>query len=139
MTKTEAKTQLEAFFRRLGEKISIFDDKNFVKARIGEALAGFEFDETDGVLSAKALIYRFRREPKDEVLDAAFAEDDATANGGGRVVFDSQDFSLYLQRDFIETVDDKTFYEEINRLASASLVWNSETLGRIAEKVSSSA
>jgi hypothetical protein len=137
MTKDEAKNQLGAFFRRLGEKGSFFDDENFAKARIGEAFLGFEYDETDGVLSCQALIYRFRREPKDEILDAAFAEDNAAQTGGGRLVFDSGALSLYLQRDFTDPADDRIFYEEINRLASASLVWNGEVLGRIAEKVSS--
>ena len=57
MTREEAKQQIEAFFRR-----------------IGEALIGFEYDETEEILSAQALIYRFRGEPQDNVLDAVFAE-----------------------------------------------------------------
>lgn len=134
MNKEEAKRQVEIFFSRFGEKTSFSDEKNFVKARVGEAFLGFEFDEADGVLSCQALVYRFRSAPRDEILDAAFAESSA-ATGGGRVVFDSENLSLFLQRDYAETVDDEIFYEQINRLAAASLVWNSEVLGRIAEKV----
>lgn len=134
MTKLEAKQMIEAFFSRLGEKASFFDGKDFAKARIGEAVVGFEYDEADGVLSCEALIYRFRREPRDEILDAAFAEENE--NGGGRVVYDSETLSLYLQHDFQETGDEAEFFERIHELAIASLKWNSEVLGRVAEKVS---
>ncbi|MCD9185727.1 MAG: hypothetical protein LUM44_04800 [Pyrinomonadaceae bacterium] len=134
MTKEEAKQILEAFFSRLGEKASFFDGRDFAKARIGEAVVGFEYDEADGVLSCEALIYRFRREPRDEILDAAFAEENE--NGGGRVVYDSETLSLYLQCDFQEAVAETEFFEQIHELAVASLHWNSGILTRVAEKVS---
>lgn len=136
MTKDEAKQTLEAFFSKLGEKASFFDESEFAKARIGEAIVGFEYDETDGFLSCQALIYRFRREPRDELLDAAFAEDSAQENGGGRIVYDSETFSLYLQRDYSEAVAGDEFFEQIHELALASLRWNSEILTRAAEKIS---
>ena len=135
MTKAEAKQQIEAFFRRLGEKkASFFDDKLHAEARIGESLIGFEFDETEEILSAQALIYRFRKEPKDEVLDAVFAEENESNSGGGRLVFNSENYAFYLQRDFREKIGDNVFYEGINRLAQASLRWNSEILSQAAEK-----
>jgi hypothetical protein len=135
MTKAEAKQQIEAFFRRLGEKkASFFDDKTHVEARIGESLIGFEYDESEEILSAQALIYRFRKEPKDDVLDAVFAEENDSNSGGGRVVFNSENSAFYLQRDFQEKIGDNVFYEGINRLAQASLRWNSEILANAAEK-----
>jgi len=136
MIKEEAKQQLEAFFRKLGTEAPLFNRQKFVQARIGESIVGFEFDESDGVLSCQALIYRFRREPRDEILDALFAREETVNNGGGRVVFDSQDFSLYLQRDFAEKIEDEKFYEQINRLASASLQWSGEILEQAAVQVS---
>ena len=134
MTKEEAKQQIEAFFRRLGEKASFFNEKNFVEARIGEAVMGFEYDEAEDVLSAQALIYRFRNEPKDNVLDAIFAEESEANSGGGRLVFNSENFAFYLQRDFTEKIGENVFFEGINRLAQASLRWNSEILTKAAEK-----
>jgi hypothetical protein len=136
MTKEEAKQQLEVFFRKLGTEASLFNEQKFVQARIGESFVGFEFDETDGTLSCQALIYRFRREPRDEVLDALFAEESEANNGGGRIVFDSGNFSLYLQRDFEEKTDDALFYEQVNALAWASMVWNGEIVEHAAAKVS---
>jgi hypothetical protein len=136
MTREEAKQQLENFFRRLGNEAPVLDEKNYVQARIGEALVGFEFDEADDVLSCEALIYRFRREPADQILDALFAEESEANNGGGRIVFDSETFSLYLQRDFAEKIDDASFYEQVNALARASMVWNGEIVGHAAAKVS---
>src|SRR5215203_6665501 len=135
MTKAEAKQQIEAFFRRLGEKkASFFDDKTHAEARIGESVIGFEYDESEEILSAQALIYRFRSPPADPVLDAVFAEENESICGGGRVVFNSENFAFYLQRDFQEKVGDNVFYEAINRLAQASLRWNSEILANAAEK-----
>ncbi|MDQ3800210.1 MAG: hypothetical protein M3384_12215, partial [Acidobacteriota bacterium] len=121
MTREEAKRQLESFFRRLGSEASLFNEQKFVQARVGESFVGFEFDEADDALSCQALIYRFRREPRDEVLDAIFAEESEANSGGGRIVFDSQTFSLYLQRDFTEKTDDASFYEQVSRLARASI------------------
>jgi hypothetical protein len=137
MTKEEAKQQLEAFFRTLGIEAAVPDEKNHVQARVGESVLGFEYDEADGSLSCQALIYRFRREPRDEILDALFAAESETNNGGGRIVFDSEAFSLYLQRDFTEKTDERLFYEQVNRLARASLEWNGEIVGQAAAQVSS--
>ena len=135
MTREEAKQQIEAFFRRLGEKkASFFDAKSYTEARIGEALVGFEYDEREEILSAQALIYRFRGEPQDRVLDAVFAEENESNSGGGRVVFNSENHAFYLQRDFREKIGDNVFYEGINRLAQASLRWHSEILTNAAAK-----
>jgi len=135
MTREEANQQVKAFFRRLGEKkASFFDAKNYAEARIGESLIGFEFDEQEAVLSAQALIYRFRAAPQDKVLDAIFAEETEANSGGGRVVFNSENSAFYLQRDFQEKVGENVFYEGINKLAQASLRWNREILANAAEK-----
>lgn len=139
MTKAEAKQQVEAFFRRLGEKkASFFDAKNYVEARIGEALIGFEFAEAEETLSAQALIYRFRKEPTDNILDAVFAEESDANNGGGRIVFNSETNTFYLQRDFTELIADNIFYENINQLAQASLRWSAEILANAAAKAGKS-
>lgn len=134
MTKEEAKQQIGAFFLRLGKKASFFVEKNYVEARLGESLIGFEYDEGGQILSAQALIYRFRNAPRDEILDAVFAEESEANSGGGRVVFNSDIFAFYLQRDFQEKIGDNVFYDGINRLAQASLRWHSEIIANAAEK-----
>lgn len=135
MTRQEAARQLEAFFRKLGKQASFFEATNLVKVQIGEAFLGFEFVEDANLLLCQALIYRFRRAPRDEVLQAVYAEENETNNGGGRVVFDAAESTLYLQRDFTKITDDEQFYNQINRLAVASLKWSGEILQRAAEKV----
>lgn len=138
MTREEAKQQIEEFFRRSGEKtVAFFDRKSFVETRIGGALVGFEYDEREEILSAQALIYRFRGEPQDKILDAVFAEESEANSGGGRVVFNSENLAFYLERDFQEKVGDNVFYEGINKLAWASLRWHREILAKAAEKVNS--
>lgn len=134
MTKTEAKQQVEAFLGSLGENASLFNEKNYIQVRIGETMVGFEYDESEHLLSVQALIYRFRSEPKDKVLDAVFAEENIQNTGGGRIVFDSKNSAFYLQKDFTEPISDRNFYWEINSLAQASLIWNSEILASAAEK-----
>jgi len=137
MTKEEANRQIEAFFRRLGKKSSFFNENRHAEARIGESVIGFEYNEDEEILSAQALIYRFRNEPKDHVLDAIFAEESEANNGGGRLVFNSENLAFYLQRDFTEKIGENVFYEGINRLAQASLRWDSEILMKAAEKANS--
>lgn len=135
MKQSEAKQQIEAFFRKLGNKATFFEDTNFVKAQIGEAFLGFEFVKDANLLSCRALIYRFRRAPPDKVLRAVYAEENETNSGGGKVIFDADELTLYLRRDFTEITDDVQFYNQINQLAAASLKWNGEILERAAEKL----
>jgi hypothetical protein len=138
MTREEAKLQTKVFFHRLGETTSsFFEKKTHIEARIGESVIGFEYDESEEILSAQALIYRFRDEPKDDILDAVFAEETETNTGGGRVVFNSENLAFYLQRDFQEKVGEHVFYEGINKLAQASLHWHSEILTQAAGKANS--
>jgi hypothetical protein len=135
MTREQAKQQIEAFFRRLGITASFFEDKNFAKAAIGESVIGFEFDAASGGLSARALIYRFRQKPKPVMLDAIFAEEKTAATGGGSLRFDNEEMSLFLERAFTEKISDEEFYDAVNRLAQASLVWSGQLLQKIAEKI----
>ena len=135
MTKQEAKQQLETFFRQLGIEISFFEDKNFVRANVGEAVLGFEFIESDGRLDAQALIYRFRRLPSAEILEAIFAEEKNADTGGGTIRFDEDNLSLFLEKKIVGKIADEKFYEQINRLARASLLWSSRVLQNAAEKV----
>ena len=137
MTREEAKQQLEAFFRKIGITASFFEDKNFAKATVGEALIGFEFIEADDVLNARALIYRFRNPPNQIVIEAILAEQQNSDTGGGNVNFETEDLSLFIEKSFTEKIPDEEFYKQINQLAQASLIWSSQILPQIAEKVHS--
>lgn len=137
MTREEAKQQLEAFFRKLGITASFFEDKNFAKATVGEALIGFEFIETEDVLTAQALIYRFRNNPNPVLIEALIAEQNNSDAGGASVRFENDDLSLFLEKIFDEKISNEEFYEQVNKMARASLVWSSEILPQIAEKVHS--
>lgn len=135
MTREEAKQQLEAFFRKIGITASFFEDKNFAKATVGEALIGFEFVEAESVLNAQALIYRFRNPPNQIVIEAILAEQQNSDTGGGIVNFDSEDLSLFIEKSFTEKLSDEEFHKQVNQLAQASLIWSSQILPQIAEKV----
>lgn len=135
MTREEAKQQLEAFFRKLGLSTSVLNDTNFVKATVGEAVIGFAYSEAEGVLISKALIYRFRNNPNPLLIEALIAEQKNSDTGGGNVDFDTDDLSLSLEKTFVEKPADEDFYEQVNRLAKASLVWSTQILPQIAEGV----
>lgn len=135
MTREEAKQQLEAFFRKIGITASFFEDKNFAKATVGEALIGFEFVEMENILKAQALIYRFRNSPNPIVIEALFAEQQNSDTGGGSLRFENEDFSLFLEKSFGEKLPDEEFYKQINQLAQASLIWSSQILPQIAQTI----
>ena len=135
MTREEAQQQLETFFRKLGLSTSVLNDTNFVKATVGEAVIGFEYSEAEGVLIAKALIYRFRNNPNPVLIEALIAEQKNSDTGGGNVDFATDDLSLTLEKTFVEKLADEDFYEQVNKLAQASLVWSSQILPQIAESV----
>ncbi len=134
MTKDEAKTQVEAFLEKLGSNESnVFEEKNFAKVMIDQAIMGFVFKENE-TLSCQSLIYRFRREPKDSVMKAIEEESKTAPTGGGEVAFDDENLTLVLQKEYTEKISDEMFYNDMKSIAEASFVWSLEVLDRVAEK-----
>lgn len=134
MTKQEAKTQVEAFFEKIGDKdVSVFNEKNFAKALIGEAIMGFVYNE-DETLLCQSLIYRFRKPPQQKVMEAIEFESQNAPKGGGEIAFDEENFTLVLQRDYQQKVSEDDFYNDMQKLAKASLIWSDEVLQRVAER-----
>jgi chromosome segregation and condensation protein ScpB len=131
----EAKTQVGEFFIRLGEKqSSVFEEKNFAKAMIGDAIMGFVFKAEDETLSCQSLIYRFRKMPQTKIMDAIEEESKTSPKGGGDIAFDDQNLTLVLQKDYQTIVSAEDFYNDMQNLAQTSLIWSNEVLSRVAEK-----
>lgn len=134
MTKTQAREQLVDFFEKLGDRNpSIFEEKNFVKANLGDAIMGFVYNG-DETLKCQSLIYRFRKPPKDSVMEAIEFESQNAPNGGGEVAFDEENRTLLLQKDYKQKVAEEDFYSDMQQLAEASLVWSNEVLQKVAER-----
>lgn len=134
MTRHEAKSQLDAFFEKLGNKdANLFEESNVARATIGEAFMGFVFNENKS-LSCQSLIYRFRKMPKKAIMDAIESESTAALNGGGEIAFDEDNLSLILQKEYTDKVSNEQFYRDIQELAETSLIWSNEVLSRVAEK-----
>ncbi len=134
MTKAEAKEQLEAFLAKLGDKnASVLEERDFVKANIGDAIMGFVY-RNEETLMCQSLIYRFRNRPKENILKAIDAESKDAPNGGGEVAFDPENFTLVLQKDYKAKVSEEDFFNDMEKLAQASLVWSNEVLQRVAER-----
>ncbi len=134
MTKEEAATQISEFFSKIGSKTTtVFDEINFAKAMIGEAIMGFVYDE-DETLSCQSLIYRFRKTPLESVIKAVDEEAKTAPNGGGEIAFDDENFTLLLQKDYQKKVSNDEFFNDMQELAQASLIWSSVVLQRVAER-----
>ncbi len=134
MTKDQAKTQIDNFFAKLGEnEVSSFEEKNFAKAMIGETIMGFVYNGEQS-LKCQSLIYRFRKAPQETIMNAIEEESKNAPNGGGEIALDEKNFTLVLQKEYQENVSDEDFYNDMQKLAKASLVWSNEVLNRVAEK-----
>ena len=70
-----------------------------------------------------------------EDIDAVFAQETEGNNGGGRVVFNSENLAFYLQKDYDDPTGDEEFYDSVKRLALASLEWSGEILTRAADAI----
>lgn len=134
MTKTQAEKQIETFFRKIGIAASFYPGKNFVKANVRDVLLGFEFIENEEILRAKALIYRFRNAPKPEIRRAIFSQASEANSGGGRIIFDEKELSLFIEKEFTEYLEPDIFRKKINILTQASLFWSSRKLQQVAEQ-----
>lgn len=123
MTKTEAKDQVEAFFRKLGDEIAVFEENNYAKAQIGTAVLGFEFTDVE-TLACVALIHKFDEPPKKEILLAI--EDAAENEIDDEIRYDDFTKSLFLERIFVEKIDVEEFYAQMRNLSDSSLVWRKD-------------
>lgn len=135
MTRRECEVLLTEFFARFGKTDFTFTNGEAVKANIGEAILGFVFKEADQTLICEALIYRFRRYPRPEILAEL---NKAAANkadmGGGELNFDAATITLSLVRQYAEAVDAAEFLAQMQNLAAASLHWSGTILNRVADK-----
>lgn len=132
MTKTEAKKQIEIFFSFLRDKKISLTKENSVQFNLGRVCLFFDYDESKKNLSVQALIYRFRKIPKENILNFVFAEENEKNTGGGRIVFDGKKNAFFIQRDFFTKMIDVDFYQAINNVAQASLIWSSQILSDVA-------
>jgi hypothetical protein len=123
MTKEEAKNQVENFFRKLGEEVSVFGETNYAKAEIGTSSLVFEYTDKE-TLACVALIHKFDEAPKKEILKAI--EDAAENEIDDSIHYDEFTKSLFLERIYDETLDDEDFYTEMRNLSDWSLVWRKD-------------
>lgn len=137
MTKTEAEKLLANFFASFGKADFAFKQSNAVKANIGEAILGFEFQEHEQSLACHALIYRFHRAPRPAVLrELKVAEKNGAETAGGEIVFDAENRNLSLVKVYFKNIEPLMFAAQMQKLATASLIWSSLILDRVATKSS---
>lgn len=139
MTRDEAAQMVEALVaahgaRGGGDDVRPFEDGDAFGVMLGASEVFFEYAEATGELWCRALVYRFRGEPRPGVLEGFFSEEreGTTDAGGGAVEYLRGPRALFLSRSYDESLPADEFAGEIERLAGASLVWGREVLERVA-------
>jgi hypothetical protein len=137
MTRDEAAHLVKAFFEAYGVDGPAFDERDACGAMLGASELFFEYQPERQSLKSLALVYRFRAEPKEQILNALKREATTKAadTGGGALEYQPENLGLYLRRTYENSVAAGEFNEEIKRLAAASLVWGNEILDRVASRV----
>lgn len=133
MNKRDAAEQINGFARRIGRADAANDSAGPLQVRLGESVIGLEFDDQTGAIAARALIYRFRKAPAEKTLASIIAFGNPDNTGGGNLIYDASATTLFLERRFPERTDDRDFYDDINRLAQASILWSTKLLADAAE------
>ncbi|HEV2765128.1 MAG TPA: hypothetical protein VGV38_19250 [Pyrinomonadaceae bacterium] len=135
MTEDEAARTLEAFLAAHGVRAELGIGRNKIGGvMLGAAELFFEYES--GELRCHALVYRFRREPKREVLEA-FAQEEGRPGadtGGGRLEYRPESRALFLSRAYTVIIPEADFARDMKALADASLLWATEVAGRAADR-----
>jgi hypothetical protein len=134
MNRQEASEQINSFALRVGVRRPETDSAKPLQMRLGESVVGFEFDAESESIISRALVYRFRKAPAENALSAIMSLGGPENTGGGQLTFDSQTTTLFIERRFAERLDDAAFYDDINRLAQASILWSTKLLADAAEQ-----
>ncbi|MET0621776.1 MAG: hypothetical protein ABW250_02240 [Pyrinomonadaceae bacterium] len=133
VTRDEAEAMLRAL---AGDEAgtTFFGGGGVAALMLGAAELFFEYDAARGSLSCGALVYRFRKAPRQGVLQTFFEEAGAAGAGGGALVYREETRSLLISRTYFEEVNGEEFAREMKRLAAASLGWGAELLERVASR-----
>lgn len=132
MTREEASSLVVEFFKAYNTAHPGISEKGFAAGMFGAAELFFSYQERDGNLDCFALIYRFRNEPKVNVLTALERASHEYDTGGGELKYLTDNRSLFLKRVYSHTVSETQFINDTKRLAEASMLWASEVIERVA-------
>lgn len=137
MTRDEAASLVQAFFEAQGASSPDLTGKDAGGAMFGSAELFFQYQPEQKILKCLALIYRFRVEPKERVMDALKREEltKAAHAEDAELEYQPENRGLYLTREYQERVASEQFNEEIRRLAETSLAWADKVLDRLASQI----
>ncbi len=136
MTFEEARRLVQDLMAAHGQGSEGLNMKGFGGVTIGDAQLYFEYHSNRQALETSALIYKFRDAPKPGILDGFYAEEKAgTDTGGGALDFEPENKGLYLSRFYTDVPPVQTFQADMQRLMDTSMVWGTDVLNRVADKV----
>jgi hypothetical protein len=140
VTRDHAVRLIRSFGRSMGVEGAGLNKNDTGGLLLGEGELFFEYHRAlftmeEPSLQCSALIYRFRDEPRDGLIDAFKAEEaGGTPTGGGTIEYDSATKGLFLTRAYVRTVDEKAFREDMTRLVRAGRRWGNEVLARVSQR-----
>lgn len=132
MTREEASRLVVAFFKAYNTAHTGLNEKGFAGGMFGAAELFFSHHEQDGNLDCLALVYRFRKEPEDNVLSLLEKASKEYDTGVGELEYSNDNRGLFLKRVYSNTVSETQFVNDMKRLSEASLSWASEVIERVA-------
>ena len=141
MTRDEANKLIASYAESLGGKVDPLNQNNMAALTTGEADLFFTFHQSffpnkPAQLECSARVYRFRAEPKPELLAALKAEPGkGTSTGGGDVDYEEQNKGLFLTRMYSEVPAAEQFRQDMSALMQASKQWSTEVLQRVSQQV----
>lgn len=138
MTRAQAQGLLQRWLKRRGLESAGLNEKGFGGVSIAEVDLYFEHREDAGTLKCMALVYRFRGQPKPQVVESFRQLEKAKAleTGGGKVDFQPESRGIYLSRSYADPVADAQLDEDLQRLGEASITWRDRGVKKVADQLS---
>jgi hypothetical protein len=135
MTRREADTLMAELGKVWGFKAGLDADGRASYA-VETASISFFYQPSTEDLECRALVYRFRAEPRPGLVEGYAAEEQAgTDCGGGHVEYQPSNKGLFLLRAYQEAPQVTVFSAELTKLMKASLKWVDEVVPRVAQHV----
>ncbi len=137
MIREEAIVILKKFFMMQGVESEGLNENNVGGASIGDLAIYFEYLPEQEALKCSALIYKFREDPKEGIIDGFKEEEEFErfSTGGGFVDYQPENKGLFLSRVYEEYVEELDFVNDLEQLLGASRVWGNEVLERVSARV----
>lgn len=147
MTDTEAERQVKDFLARyeMSPDVSALRAGKVFGVMLGSAEVFFIYDAATETLHAHALIFRFpatsptATPPPALLLEIERENLASSAKNTGKLNYQPENKGLYLSQAFTEAIAPETFYDQMQKLTVASLIWARESFAQLIARATAAA